>query len=157
MEDVEVASWIDALARTNWAPDLAFTMARFAGLFLSAPFFRTSFLPWRLKIGWIGVLAACVAISRVSLPTSFEGETRVTLPSEPIAAALAVSAEVLIGVAIGWSTLLVLGAVESAAQWITQQIGIAAAVVADPIGGTFRITIPDRAVELDAHRSARRA
>ena len=139
---------IDTLARgieTSIQPVWILLAFRFAGLCAVAPFFCSRLLPQRLRIGFIVLLAAAVFA-----PAAWQGTVGGSLSKSPgfIDTGLLSGAnglahlgvlllgELAIGALLGWTSMLVLGAVEGAAQLVAQQSGLSAASVADPQGGS---------------------
>ena len=133
---------------TDWSQSAIFAAAalvgaRIAGLFLVAPFFRSSLFPWRLKLGVIGLLTV-TALSSPAVSTSlFERASELQLRLAPsLGAWLLLAGEAIIGIVIAWSAFLVLGAVRGAASLISQQAGLSAAAIADPQGAAEESALP---------------
>ncbi len=129
------AGGLEALLAASSAQALWILVAcRLLGLFLAAPFFRSGLLPWRVKIGMLGVLTLCVG-SSVSLGAdASEAVAALSDTTRPIDAGIVLAGELFVGCVLGWTALLVFGAIQGAARVISQQIGLAASSVADPQG-----------------------
>jgi flagellar biosynthetic protein FliR len=109
--------------------------ARAAGLFLAAPFFSSRVIPWRFKLGLAGVLALALVLSP-GVQSALFARADELLPrlARPVDGWLLIASEVFLGAVLGWTGLLVLGAVVAAAHLIAQQAGFSAAAIADPHG-----------------------
>lgn len=109
---------------------------RLLGLFIPAPFFRSRMLPWRLKIAVVAVLSLGVVFSPV-LQESLLGLEEGVLEKlrDPSRCWLILAGEILVGIALGWSVLVVLACVQGAADLISQQTGLTARLIADPTSG----------------------
>lgn len=100
---------------------------RLSALMLSAPFFGNTGVPARLKIGFALVLALVVY---PILPWE-----RVSLPIHPVAFALVVFRELLVGIVIGYASRAVFAGIEMAGHLISFQMGLALATTFDPQSG----------------------
>lgn len=129
MQEAIIEQWtFDSLP-----PAAALVGCRLLGLFISAPFFRSRFLPWRLKIAVVAVLSMGVVFSPV-LQESMAGLEERVLENlrDPAQGWLIIAGEVLVGVVLGWSVLIVLACVQGAAALISQQTGLTANLIVDP-------------------------
>lgn len=114
-------------------PAVILVGCRLLGLFIPAPFFRSRMLPWRLKVAVAAVLSLGVIVSPALQ------ESLVTLPAgvveqlgDPVHGWLIIAGEILVGIALGWSVLIVLACVKGAADLIAQQTGLSANLIVDP-------------------------
>lgn len=126
-------SILKQLAEGSLPPALILVACRLLGLFIPAPFFRSRMLPWRLKVAVVAVLSLGVIVS-----PAFQ-ESMVGLPAgvieqlgDPSQGWLLIAGELLVGMALGWSVLLVLACVKGAADLIAQQTGLSANLIVDP-------------------------
>ncbi len=107
--------------------DFLFAGARTLGLFLAVPFFSSRLLPFRFRL-------ALAALFVIALPATLRGTAAggaataagaaAASFSDPRGALLCLLGEALLGLALGWSGLLVLGAIRGAAALIADQIGL---------------------------------
>ncbi len=126
-------SILKQLAAGSLPPAMILVGCRLLGLFIPAPFFRSRMLPWRLKIAVVAVLSLGVIVSP-SLQESMVGLPAGVIEklSDPSQGWLLIAGELLVGMALGWSVLLVLACVKGAADLITQQTGLSANLIVDP-------------------------
>lgn len=107
---------------------------RLAGLCLVAPFFHQGVLPVRLRLGVVGVVSACVVLAA---PLRSELQSAADqLPAQlsgPMDGWILLGSEFLLGAALGWGCLLVLGAVRGSCSLICQQIGLSVGETVDPL------------------------
>ncbi len=116
--------------------------ARVFGIFLAAPFFRGRGIPWRLKLGVLGLLSVCLLSSpAVTTPLLEDAPALLSRLSRVVDGWLLLVSEMLVGVILGWSILVVLAIVRAAAGLISQQAGFSAAAIADPQGSTTDRTL----------------
>ncbi len=105
------------------APAFLFVLVRTASILLLFPFYRFVFIPVRLKLALVGVLAI--------LLTPLAGP--VALPSGILPLALGLAGEVLVGFTIGLTTNFVFTGVEFAGHIMGYQMGLSMANVYDPV------------------------
>ena len=129
MQEATIEQWtFDALP-----PAAVLVGCRLLGLFISAPFFRSRLLPWRLKIAVVAVLSMGVLLSPVPQESLMGLEEGVLEDlRDPARGWLLIGGELLIGAVLGWSVLVVLACVQGAADLIAQQTGFTANLIADP-------------------------
>ena len=129
MQEATIEQWtFDALP-----PAAVLVGCRLLGLFISAPFFRSRLLPWRLKIAVVVVLSMGVLLSPVPQESLMGLEEGVLEDlRDPARGWLLIGGELLIGAVLGWSVLVVLACVQGAADLIAQQTGFTANLIADP-------------------------
>lgn len=129
MQEATIEQWtFDALP-----PAAVLVGCRLLGLFISAPFFRSRLLPWRLKIAVVAVLSMGVLLSPVPQESLMGlGEGVLEDLRDPARGWLLIGGELLIGAVLGWSVLVVLACVQGAADLIAQQTGFTANLIADP-------------------------
>jgi flagellar biosynthetic protein FliR len=129
MQETTIEQWtFDALP-----PAAVLVGCRLLGLFISAPFFRSRLLPWRLKIAVVAVLSMGVLLSPVPQESLMGlGEGVLEDLRDPARGWLLIGGELLIGAVLGWSVLVVLACVQGAADLIAQQTGFTANLIADP-------------------------
>ena len=129
MQEATIEQWtFDALP-----PAAVLVGCRLLGLFISAPFFRSRLLPWRLKIAVVAVLSMGVLLSPVPQESLMGLEEGVLEDlRDPARGWLRIGGELLIGAVLGWSVLVVLACVQGAADLIAQQTGFTANLIADP-------------------------
>ncbi len=129
MQEATIEQWtFDALP-----PAAVLVGCRLLGLFISAPFFRSRMLPWRLKIAVVVVLSMGVLLSPVPQESLMGLEEGVLEDlRDPARGWLLIGGELLIGAVLGWSVLVVLACVQGAADLIAQQTGFTANLIADP-------------------------
>ena len=129
MQEATIEQWtFDALP-----PAAVLVGCRLLGLFISAPFFRSRLLPWRLKIAVVAVLSMGVLLSPVPQESLMGLEEGVLEDlRDPARGWLHIGGELLIGAVLGWSVLVVLACVQGAADLIAQQTGFTANLIADP-------------------------
>jgi len=119
----------------NAALAYAAVIFRIGGCIAVAPLLPSGPVAWRWKAAGLAVLSVGVATAapvRESVATS-------PLASLSFDSALLVPlsiAEAGVGAILGWLVLLVFAAVRAAAQLVSQQIGLGAAAVVDPVGGS---------------------
>lgn len=132
MQEATLEQWVfDSLP-----PATVLVACRLLGLFIPAPFFRSRMLPWRLKFAVVAVLSLGVVFSP-ALRQSLAGVEQSVLQglSDPSQAWVLLGGELLVGMALGWSVLVVLACVQGAAGLISQQAGLTARLIADPQSG----------------------
>ncbi|MEE3053787.1 MAG: flagellar biosynthetic protein FliR [Planctomycetota bacterium] len=129
MQEATIEQWtFDALP-----PAAVLVGCRLLGLFISAPFFRSRLLPWRLKIAVVAVLSMGVLLSPVPQESLMGlGDGVLEDLRDPARGWLLIGGELLIGAVLGWSVLVVLACVQGAADLIAQQTGFTANLIADP-------------------------
>ena len=129
MQEATIEQWtFDALP-----PAAVLVGCRLLGLFISAPFFRSRLLPWRLKIAVVVVLSMGVLLSPVPQESLMGlGDGVLEDLRDPARGWLLIGGELLIGAVLGWSVLVVLACVQGAADLIAQQTGFTANLIADP-------------------------
>ena len=129
MQEATIEQWtFDALP-----PAAVLVGCRLLGLFISAPFFRSRRLPWRLKIAVVAVLSMGVLLSPVPQESLMGLEEGVLEDlRDPARGWLLIGGALLIGAVLGWSVLVVLACVQGAADLIAQQTGFTANLIADP-------------------------
>ena len=132
MQEVTIEQWVFE----SLPPAAILVGSRLVGLFIPAPFFRSGMLPWRLKIAVVAVLSLGVVVSPV-LRETLAGVEEGVLESlrDPSRCWLILAGELLVGVALGWSVLVVLACAQGAADLISQQAGLTARLIADPQSG----------------------
>jgi flagellar biosynthetic protein FliR len=133
---------MNALSESTLFAAAALVGARVLGIFLAAPFFRGRGMPWRLKIGVLGLLSICLLSSPVVAKSLFDSAPEL-LPrlTRVVDGWLLLATETLVGMILGWSTLVVLAIVRAAANIISQQAGFSAAAIADPQGAGTDTTL----------------
>ena len=129
MQEATIEQWtFDALP-----PAAVLVGCRLLGLFITAPFFRSRLLPWRLKIAVVAVLSMGVLLSPVPQESLMGlGDGVLEDLRDPARGWLLIGGELLIGAVLGWSVLVVLACVQGAADLIAQQTGFTANLIADP-------------------------
>ena len=100
--------------------------ARLVGLTLTLPFFSSRLLPLRFRLAVVTVLQGVILSGYTGVRTS------VALETSGAALPFLVFAEVVVGVAIGWSCLLVVAGIRAAAMLISEQVGFAFGGLLDP-------------------------
>jgi flagellar biosynthesis protein FliR len=131
----------------EWSPSPSFAAwalvaARLAGLGLAAPFFRFGVLPVRLRLAALGAIALCVLLAaplRAELLTA--GASSLEILENPLDGWVLLASELLLGGALGWGCLLVLGAVQGACSLVAQQIGLSVGGAVDPQSQTEEGTL----------------
>ncbi|MCZ6793030.1 MAG: flagellar biosynthetic protein FliR [Planctomycetota bacterium] len=109
---------------------------RLAGLVFVAPFLPAGVLSIRLKLAVVGALSLCVVLSEpVHRTLALSGDAPSVLARPGLQGWLLVFSEILLGAALGWMVLLVLGAVRGSCRLISEQVGISTAAVVDPLRG----------------------
>lgn len=98
---------------------------RFATLMVVLPFFNWRGTPAQTKIGLAALLAYLVYLANVKAPPA--------LPEHFFSYVLAVLAEVLFGLALGYIVQLIFAAVRMAGQYLDLQAGFAMSSVFDPM------------------------
>ena len=129
MQEATIEQWtFDALP-----PAAVLVGCRLLGLFITAPFFRSRLLPWRLKIAVVAVLSMGVLLSPVPQESLMGlGDGVLEDLRDPARGWLLIGGELLIGAVLGWSVLVVVACVQGAADLIAQQTGFTANLIADP-------------------------
>ncbi len=123
-------STLEQISAGSLPPAMILVGCRLLGLFIPAPFFRSRMLPWRLKVAVVAVLSLGVIVSpafqqsMVGLP-----EGVIEKLGDPAQGWLLLCGELLVGMALGWSVLLVLACVKGAADLIAQQTGLSANLI----------------------------
>jgi flagellar biosynthetic protein FliR len=106
---------------------LAFLMTRIGAALLAAPFFSAAAVPVQLRVAITGAIAVLVsAWVPVAIPPALLS----------VAGMMAMSAEVLIGLALGFVLQLSFAAPVLAAEQIGGAMGMSIASSADPVNGT---------------------
>lgn len=132
-------------------------LARVAGLLVAVPFFSSRLLPLRLRVAFVVLYLLCVpaVMLRVESHDTFS-------LSDPLTVVLTMVGEALVGLCLGWASLLVMGAIRGAAQSLSDQIGLSLGGVMDPLSegsgqsvlqgfyGSFAVFI---FLSLDLHRA----
>jgi flagellar biosynthetic protein FliR len=116
--------FIDLLLKS--APAFIFVLVRTASILLLFPFYRFVFIPMRLKLALVGLLAVML--------TPMVGT--VALPAGVLPLVLGLGREVLIGFTIGLMTNFIFAGVEFAGHIMGYQMGLAMANVYDPLNNT---------------------
>ena len=126
-------SILEQLSAGALPPAMILVGCRLLGLFIPAPFFRSRMLPWRLKVAVVAVLSLGVIVSP-ALQESMAGLPAGVIEKlgDPAQGWLLIAGELLVGMALGWSVLLVLACVKGAADLIAQQTGLSANLIVDP-------------------------
>ena len=101
--------------------------ARLLGLILTAPFFSSRLIPFRLRAAFVVLLVAAL-FSQASSP--WTPESAAALREGTLS--LFLVSELFVGMALGWTALLVLAAVRAAAVLISEQVGFAFGGIVDP-------------------------
>lgn len=129
---------------------------RLAGLSLSSPFLTS--LPWRIR--W-----AAPVVFALGMPGAAASATARLDLDDPWAVGLALGGELAVGFALGWSSLLVLGAIRGLATLLVDQSGLAlgGAAQAETADGPpalasfYSVLAVTIIVTLDLHHAALRA
>ncbi|NLM53109.1 MAG: flagellar biosynthetic protein FliR [Firmicutes bacterium] len=98
---------------------------RFTTLMVVLPFFNWRGTPALTKIGFAGLFAYLVYLANIKTP--------LTLPGHFFSYVLAVLAEVIFGLALGYLVQLIFAAVRMAGQYLDLQAGFAMSSVFDPM------------------------
>ncbi|MEO6445746.1 MAG: flagellar biosynthetic protein FliR [Gemmatimonadaceae bacterium] len=101
---------------------LALFGARVSGLVMVAPVFSARPIPVRVKSGLI------VLLSILMVPMA---QSQLTAP--PALTPVAILGETLVGFAIGLGAALIVGAAESAGEYLAIQIGLSGSAIVDPL------------------------
>jgi flagellar biosynthesis protein FliR len=110
-----------------WVPTLILVIARFSGIFLTAPLLSNAVIPGPVK-ALLCLIVSLAVTARLPAPAAMAGDWP--------ALVLGMGGELLIGATIGFATSLVLGALEMAGEQIGQQMGISLAEVFNPLSQT---------------------
>ena len=102
-----------------------FVLVRTAGILSALPLIGTRMVPMRIKIGLV------FAVALVFAPMVGGRMTPEIL--EPISLAVGLTAELIIGIVLGFATRLLMAAVEMAGSLMGLQVGFAVAVQLDPV------------------------
>jgi flagellar biosynthetic protein FliR len=119
------------------------------GLFISAPFFSSRIVPLKLRLGLAALLLMALPAGAPLLSTlgvkalgpggpgsqgagQLLGEGAMASLRDPARGPLLLALEVLVGIGLGWTALLVFGALRGAAVLISDQIGFSFGGVLDP-------------------------
>ena len=129
---------------------------RLAGLSMASPFLTG--IPWRIR--WSVPAALALGMSGVAASAA----ARLDL-SQPVAVACAIGGELVVGLLLGWSSLLVLGAIRGLASLLVDQSGLAlggaaeAATADGPpaLSSFYSVLAVTIFVTLDLHHAALRA
>jgi flagellar biosynthesis protein FliR len=105
-------------------PGLLLVVCRMGGLFLTAPLFSGGQIPVVIRTG------ACLAIASVVLP--FVPFDPAAIPTDLFGYVVAVTREILVGLAIGFAASLVFLGLQLAGEVIDVQMGFMMANVTDP-------------------------
>lgn len=103
-------------------------LVRITGLFALTPFFGGPAVPQRLK----AMLAAGIAICVAPL-LDHQGAEALRAFSTPLSASLTILSELAIGLIAGLLVALVIGAVQTAGQFIAHDVGMTLANIIDPL------------------------
>ena len=141
--------------------DLVFSylpcFARIVGLLFAIPFFSSRLVPFRFRLAFVVLYVLC--LPAVLLRVENQDILRL---SDPLTGLLILVGEVFVGLCLGWASLLVMGAVRGAAQFLSDQIGLSLGGVMDPLSegsgqsvlqgfyGSFAVFI---FLSLDLHRA----
>lgn len=132
-------------------------LARVAGLVVAIPFFSSRLLPFRFRVAFIVLYLLC--LPAVLLRVQSQDTLQL---SDPLNVLLILAGEALVGLCLGWASLLVMGAIRGAAQFLSDQIGLSLGGVLDPLSagngqsilqgfyGSFAVFI---FLSLDLHRA----
>jgi len=125
---------MEALRQSSvWAPALLLVVARVAGIFLAAPVLSEVAVPKKLRLFSSIVISLAIVgrVGRLGAP-----------PTHCFDLVMAVTCEILLGVAIGFAARIFLVGVELGAFHVGQQMGLALAEVFNPMvegaGGVLR-------------------
>jgi len=102
-----------------------FVLVRTAGILSALPIIGTRMVPMRIKAGLV------IAVAMVFAP--LVGSRVVPEILEPISLAVGLTAELIIGIVLGFATRLLMAAVEMAGSIMGLQLGFAVAVQLDPV------------------------
>jgi flagellar biosynthetic protein FliR len=120
---------LEALILGGGPPAAGYTFllaaARAAGLLLVLPGWSSRLVPLRFRWAFAILLALVTARPAPEAASSRDAGT----------VALLLPGELLLGAALGWGTLLVIGAVKAAGSFIADQIGLSLGGVMDPLDG----------------------
>ncbi|NLM96241.1 MAG: flagellar type III secretion system protein FliR [Halanaerobiaceae bacterium] len=100
---------------------------RFMGLFLLTPVFSSRVVPVRVRVG-LAFLMALVSAPLIS--------NTPVLPANELGIFIGVLRELLVGIIIGFITLLTFAVIQLAGRFVDMRMGFAIVNVADPIHGT---------------------
>ncbi|MFQ5479821.1 MAG: flagellar biosynthetic protein FliR [Thermodesulfobacteriota bacterium] len=112
--------FVDMLLKN--APAFIFVLARTSSILLLFPFYRFVFIPMRVKMALVGIIAITLV--------PFVGA--VPMPAGVLELALGLGREILIGFTIGLTTNFIFTGVEFAGHIMGYQMGLAMANVYDP-------------------------
>jgi len=102
-------------------------LTRLSGLFLAAPFFSRSVGPVRIRV----VLLMVIAWMLFPLAPHWQGEGK----GDPVAMAMAVAAELLVGMVVGTLTQWMLVVTQTAGSLMGFEMSLSMAEVMDPTSG----------------------
>jgi len=100
---------------------------RFVGLFILTPIFSSRVIPVRVRVG-LAFLMALISIPLIS--------STPVLPVNEMGVFIEVLRELLVGLIIGFITLLTFAVVQLAGRFVDMRMGFAIVNVSDPIHGT---------------------
>lgn len=113
--------------------NFALILTRISTMLVIAPVFGNRSIPPHAKIG------LAVFITLVFLP--LESKELVAIPNGLVGLMLAIAKEVVVGLIIGFTVILVMVGLQMAAQFVGVQIGFGIGQVLDPIGGVGSATL----------------
>ncbi len=108
------------------APAFIFVLARTGSILLLFPFYRFVFMPIRVKLGLVGIIALTLVPLVGSVP----------MPAGLLELAVGLGREILIGFTIGLVTNFIFTGVEFAGHIMGYQMGLAMANVYDPLNNS---------------------
>jgi len=115
-------------------------LVRVTSLLGFSPFLGGRLLPGQVKV------VLCLAISALLFPLVHPPQ----LPNEPMALALALAREALVGACLGMGLRVILGAVEMAGQLMGMQMGLGVTGLLDPRSGITGSVVMELQVALSA-------